>query len=785
MPEQPVETLDLTPSPRILEMIAETDLQIHQCLAELIDNCFDELQKAREAIPGFEGRVDITLPTAGRANRNSEVVVADSGRGMSPEQMEQALKAGSSSNSQYGTLGLFGMGFNVATARLGGVTVVRSGREGDDFWNVVTIDLTEMRRSGTFNAPLTKEPKPPGEHGTMIIIKSLRQDTVAKLQRQAELGRVRTQLGNIYTFMLRDPQRSSYSGSDVIGGLALSLYLNGNAIKPTVPCIWAPSRAVPYRGQDVKAVRSLDFPLTSAFACMDCGHWMSLSVDECTECSSHNVHERERRITGWLGIQRYNHNSDFGISLIRQGRVIVHRDKSLFEWIDDGDTRQVEYPIEVGGGRIVGEVHLDHAPVTFRKTNFDRENAAWSTMVQKVRGEAPLRPNKARELNLAENDSPLGILFNAYRRNDPGFRYLVPGNGRSAIHDQAREWARLFAAGDPEYQTDSVWYAAIEEHEAIVHGRGSDRPEPTADDSWLTNEGLGHLADGDDESDESGQVTRVDAEPDTPQRPATLDERFARYRENSVSVAGIEGKVSIGGATPFIRCYLTSGVDLSAESHGPHFAIRVTGGEVEMYVAGEHPLVAEYGWDATSVALVCAAPALSEVLQYSGTVDAFILSVLAAHDNMKLDHAAVRSRAEGLVERLRDLLGPVVGETPLVSWESLRPSSRREAELAAYRSSSSIDWMNAIETGRFADYVTVAGIKDLIAEDPERYLDGRVFRTTYSAFDDEGTRADTLDRLDGLLGDLGRMLGVTRGTSAHELSKYLLSAELIAAEVAD
>lgn len=86
-------TLNLMPSPRILEMIAEVDLQLHQCLCELIDNCLDELIEATRVDETLEPRIDITLPTAAKANRGTKVVVSDNGRGMSQEELGHALSA--------------------------------------------------------------------------------------------------------------------------------------------------------------------------------------------------------------------------------------------------------------------------------------------------------------------------------------------------------------------------------------------------------------------------------------------------------------------------------------------------------------------------------------------------------------------------------------------------------------------------------------------------------------------------------------------------------------------
>ena len=70
---------------------------------------------------------------------NSKQVVAvlrsrDNGPGMTLERMVDAARAGYSHNSPVDNLGLFGMGFNIATARLGRTTQLRSGVAGEDRW---------------------------------------------------------------------------------------------------------------------------------------------------------------------------------------------------------------------------------------------------------------------------------------------------------------------------------------------------------------------------------------------------------------------------------------------------------------------------------------------------------------------------------------------------------------------------------------------------------------------------------------------------------------------------
>ena len=76
-----------------------------------------------------------------------------------------------------------------------------------------------------------------------------------------------------------------------------------------------------------------------------------------------------------------------------------------------------------------------------------------------------MRPDIGRQLGYTANTSPLARLLTGYRRADPGLKYLVPGDGKRALHERAREWAQRFRKGDPEYQTDEMWYQTARQHD--------------------------------------------------------------------------------------------------------------------------------------------------------------------------------------------------------------------------------------------------------------------------------------------------------------------------------
>ena len=139
--------LDLTPDPRVLQMLGEIDLHQWRCLAELIDNSIDGfLHAAREGRPVEHPEVGVALPSTD--SDAARVSIKDNGPGMSLETLENAVKAGWSGNDPLSSLGLFGMGFNIATARLGLVAEVWTSRAGDPEDVGVRIDLTRFIPDG-------------------------------------------------------------------------------------------------------------------------------------------------------------------------------------------------------------------------------------------------------------------------------------------------------------------------------------------------------------------------------------------------------------------------------------------------------------------------------------------------------------------------------------------------------------------------------------------------------------------------------------------------------------
>ena len=149
---------NLQPTPRILPMLGEIKLPEWRCVAELVDNSVDgflAIRRAGDDISAAQIHVNIPLTDAPSA----KLSVRDNGPGMSADTMEKAVTAGWTGNDPINNLGMFGMGFNIATARLGTVTTVWTTRKGDPEWVGLQIDFERLLQQRHFRTPMLTRPE--------------------------------------------------------------------------------------------------------------------------------------------------------------------------------------------------------------------------------------------------------------------------------------------------------------------------------------------------------------------------------------------------------------------------------------------------------------------------------------------------------------------------------------------------------------------------------------------------------------------------------------------------
>lgn len=781
--------MKITPSSRVLRMLGEIEFDEWQCIAELVDNAFDDFTEVyRSGEPWVGGfRVTVQLPRVA----SDDLVVTDTGRGMTYDQLEHAVRAGWSSNNMHDKLGLFGMGFNVSTARLGRRTQVLTTRQGDPDWIGVDIDLDQIKDD--FEVQDITEPKAdPNEHGTRIIINRLSPQRVDWLRRNG--AGLRNTLGGIYSWLLENRP--------------FELWVGGQKVKPVRHCRWSEERFVLYNGKErIPAYIPIDEKLEDAFACADCGRWQAIDNGVCEECNGTRLLARERRIHGWLGIQRYLHNREYGVDFLRNGRKILRWDTQLFTWRNpDGGVgnEEPEYPVELAhqGGRIIGEIHLDHVPVTYQKDAFDYVDRGWRAAVEVLRGAGPLPPQRAQALGYPENASPLGLLFKGYRRNDAGERYLVPGDGRRPIHEDTRRWGQEFQKGNPAYQTDERWWQAVQDHEAAKRRGKTEKASASTPDKADESAVLEALGFG----DQGANATAADTpEPESgdyapTEKPRiqvairpheTRQERIDRYLTNSTVYPELSrdfGHPKVGFINVEARRLATGELTDDQGNPTPVFLDQRRGNDFIGFIDFGHDVFRRFGVDPADLVLVEAA-VLIKVQAESSWTHSQLVAALREHSlaATALDSKTVTLDAQELLAEIRHRMAGALDRTgdPQRAFQYLSPDELTATENTLVANSRSAHAEVLGDSGLFLLYAPPLFLIHLLEEWPEAFMDGAVFRGPYQSVSSPSAQRLSLARTAGYFSDIATQASFEGPAQPTQLLRTRLSAQLLQDELVD
>lgn len=721
-------------------MLGEINLAQWQCAAELIDNAVDAFLSAkRTGLPVAQPEVALTVPTTDDAQ--ARVTVRDNGPGMSLETLENAVKAGWTSNDPMNNLGMFGMGFNIATARLGTVTKVWTTRASDLEWTGLEINFEALVKQRHFRTRLLTKPKGQrDEHGTEISIERLKPEQRQWFARAASKTKLAKELGRAYATMLRP------NGAPV----GFRLTLNGQNVPGRAHCVWggegyAAREVQTGRFGTVNAYQVIDVRLADRPFCVACWQWLAAAEELCPACgNASHVTARQRRVYGWVGVQRYLNERDYGLDFLRHGRKIESANRDLFNWVTDGSIEE-EYPIDDPRhrGRIVGEIHLDHCRVSYTKDRFDRNDPAWEEMVEIVRGKGPLRPDKAADLGFGQNNSPLFLLFQAFRRSSPKPKVagcyqrllVVPDN------DAAIAMAQKFYAGEPEYQSDQKWWdLVVEADKALLVDGGAEHPKAA--------DPLPGFAGEETHTSEKSPIPPGQPVVSTPPR-APLLALSREYRDD------------LTGHRWDIRAFAVAESDSALPDTRTPWSLRANAsGLFEFYVNVRHDafdsatltpldaLLAELAWGVMDFHRGQERVRFADVLaglreKYGGSLrlDAVELSASAGLALGGIAKAVSKS---------------IPREESATLFEEMNPT---EQESVLQRMAARVAAANAIVEGRFLEYATHGSLWRFFDRHPELFFDGKLWDVPYSGLDYGNARAteEARSRLvryySGLLGD--------------------------------
>jgi hypothetical protein len=739
--ESLVPDFDLQPDPRILPMLGEINLHQWRCLAELIDNSVDGfLDVIAQGGTLVSPEVHVMVPTADVPS--AQVTITDNGPGMSDVVLEKAVRAGWSGNTSVGgKLGLFGMGFNIATARLGTVTTVWTTKAGDAEWVGVRIDFDQLRQQRHFRTPRITQPKTdPSQHGTRIIIEKLKPEQRQWFAKGVNRSNVRRELSRVYSSMLQP------------GGVPLQfkLIFDTRAVEPRRHCVWSgpgnTARTVDTgsRFGVVDAYQPIDVQMEDRPYCQECWQWLGVEETACPVCGrTKDVANRKRTIRGWVGVQRYLSETDFGIDFIRNGRKIEIGNKDLLVWTD-GDRVEPEYPIDDprGRGRIVGEIHLDHCRVTYTKDRFERTDPAWEDMTKAVRGEGPLRPDKADALGFGPNFSSLFKLFNVFRRSTPKARVAKAWQRLIVAPDNnvAEEFAKRFYAGDAGYQTDDKWWDLVVEEDRKLLTPGSapspaPGPAPGPGASIPGFGGLGGPAPVPGGPPPIGPGAPSPAPPPRQTGIPSLSHRFIcpslRLQWNIQAYEVDATHSQLSGKRPWL---------LKANANGVH----------EYFVDVSHEIFASATMtplDGLLAELAYSAMDEQRDLPGDSTYGSILWELRSQYATTSaLDPAALASQARQTLQEIARIVGAKIpiADAPALFRDLSDAAQRAVLERMVRRGATSPQAITA--SGKFLEYAPSAVLRDFFEEHPALFLDGNCWDDPYSTINFNDPQATELAR---------------------------------------
>ena len=790
-------TLDITPTPRILRTLGEIPFQTWQCVAELIDNSIDAFLSDKTAIPEEDERkIVVTWASDSVATDDRAIEVTDNACGMSIEQLQNAVRAGYSSNDPIGNLGLFGMGFNISTARLGEVTTIMTTRRGDSDWVGIKIDFQKLIDTRRFDAPIIHMAKSnPAEHGTKITISRLRHGILTELPNKE--NEIRQRLEAIYASLLNNQE--------------IAIYVKGRQLRPRNHCVWSESRYVRYSDQNVSARMMIDRNLGDAL--FDLSRNCYLTADEAEQyyvdqqegrdLPAHII-ERGKRLTGWLGIQRYADPNDFGIDFIRNGRKILISDKSLFQYENPiTGQKELQYPLELGtsvGGRIVGELHVDYLLPTYQKNDFDRSDNSWAQTVEAICGVGPFLPKSRKALGFSEqNPSPLCVLVNAFRRVDKGTKCLFAPN------DVAKRYAAEFRKGIRDSLDDILWWKAAQEE---------DQKQSTGGARATTSVNTGETPSDDISAYISGTVISPpqvivrgnptdDSQPSslpvtTPQPvPSPETSKLDELIQRAISVSQLSGRNYKFGNTGSlnVRVYELSRGSIFYRGEKKPCFFQSDGIDCDFVYDPSHPLLAQYPITAKMLLLQYLSEKLKARDSLPDLVSVYAELVETTMQEAKIDRQSLQDRASSAFDLLREKLAVALRDRAADVVNCVHESAGEVEETVTNLIQSNTALLTAFQSGieegyDAIDYVPPKTLYRLIERFPEDVFDGKVLQTPYITInlqDEKATlraRDESKDRALSFIKDALRVIsGYSQRVQKNELARASLSVDFLLKEL--
>ena len=153
-----ISTINIKPGPGIYALLNHLDISYENCIAELIDNSFDNFD--------LNGITDGVV----KINYDSEkrfLIYIDNGNGLDQHNLEKSLQAANSDKNKINFKGLYGVGFNIAMSKLSTKTEIFTKTSEAKSWLSCVYDPNQIKKQGNFNIDLNHDKIPPIESTLM------------------------------------------------------------------------------------------------------------------------------------------------------------------------------------------------------------------------------------------------------------------------------------------------------------------------------------------------------------------------------------------------------------------------------------------------------------------------------------------------------------------------------------------------------------------------------------------------------------------------------------------
>tara|TARA_B100001094_G_scaffold322513_1_gene371979 strand:- start:152 stop:1789 length:1638 start_codon:yes stop_codon:yes gene_type:complete len=320
---------DITPDTNVTNSWRSTGRELYESLSDLIDNSIDSTFSEETYERLYEKNViNVDWYTIPKSAEWPELAgkkgwkITDAGSGI--RKPRSCWKAGASKKKK--SIGRFGIGLKHSSLELGNIILIKTKREGDDYFTTLPFDFYKFREDGKWKLRYEEEDgASKKEHYTEVLI--------------TDCNDPEPDLENIYEYL----SRTYYKMCDD----RLKILFNGRELKWDEPEVFEISEEKEIREKyHVKVKRAKIFA-------------------ECDEVIYGNKN-REYCIKGWAGIQKKHEQKYDGIDVFLNGRLIESSSR-----IGVGPNK----------GRVYGQVFVEQDfPVNNQKTKLDRSTKEFKAL---------------------------------------------------------------------------------------------------------------------------------------------------------------------------------------------------------------------------------------------------------------------------------------------------------------------------------------------------------------------------------------------------------------------